>query len=79
MASSGHRHPENRSDFLTLSDFAWCATGSLKPFHQIRDPDLMFDAHLSNGHLHNAEPFLDTFHPLVFAQRRQPLRDSLEK
>ena len=38
----------------------------------------MLDAHLSDGHLHNAEPFLDTFHPFVFAQRSEPLRNGLE-
>jgi hypothetical protein len=62
-----------------MRDFAWGTTRSLKPLHKICDLDLMLDAHFSDGHLHNAEPFLDTFHPFVLAQCRQPLRDGLEE
>jgi len=39
----------------------------------------MFDAHIRDGHLHKAEPFLDTFHSFVLAQCRQALRDGLEQ
>jgi hypothetical protein len=39
----------------------------------------MFDAHIRDGHLHKAEPFLDTFDPFILAQRRQSLRDGLEQ
>ena len=39
----------------------------------------MFDAHIRDGHLHKAEPFFDTFHPFVLAQRSQSLRHGLEK
>jgi len=60
-----------------MRDFARRPTGSLKPLHEICDFDLMFDAHIRDGHLHKAEPFLDTFHPFVLTQRGQPLRDGL--
>ena len=40
---------------------------------------MKFDAHIRGGHLHKAEPFLDTFHPFVLTQCRQPLRDGLEQ
>jgi hypothetical protein len=79
MTSSGHRHPKNRADLLTLSDFSWGATRSFKPLHKICDFDLMFDAHIRDGYLHNAEPFLDTFHPFVLTQCRQALRDGFEQ
>jgi len=62
-----------------LRDFAWGATRPLKPFHKIRDLDLMLDAHIRDGHLHCTESFLDAFHPFVFAQRSEPLRDGLEQ
>jgi len=70
MTSSGRRHPENCPDSEAMRDFAWRATRSLKPLHEIYDFDLMFDAHIRDGHLHKAEPFLDTFHA-----GRRPLRD----
>ena len=60
MRSPRHRHPENRADSLTLGDFARRPTGSLKPLREIGDLDLMFDAHIRDGHLHKAELFLDT-------------------
>jgi len=62
-----------------MRDFAWGAPRSFKPLHEICDFDLMFDAHIRDGHLHKAEPFLDTFHPFVLAQCRQALRDGLEQ
>ena len=37
----------------------------------------MFDAHIRDGDLHKAEPFLDTFHPFVLAQCGQPLCNGL--
>ena len=77
MTSSGHRHSENCSDSLTLGDFAWGATRSFKPLHKIRNLHLMFDAHIRDGHLHKAEPFLDNFHPFVLAQCGQPLCNGL--
>ena len=55
-----------------MRDFAWGATRSFKPLHKICDFDLMLDAHLSDGHPHKAEPFLDAFHPFVLAQRSEP-------
>jgi len=67
MASSGHRHPENFPDFEAIRDLAWGAIRTLKPLHEIRDFDLMFDAHIRDGHLHKAEPFLDAFHRCIFA------------
>src|SRR5215469_13336499 len=69
-----HRHPENCPDSLTLGDFARRPTRSFKPLHKICDFDLMLDAHIRDGHLHKAEPFLDAFHPFVFAQRSEPPR-----
>ena len=60
-----------------MRDFARGATRSFKPLHKICDFDLMFDAHIRDRHLYNAEPFLDTFHPFVLAQCRQALRDGL--
>jgi hypothetical protein len=39
--------------------------------------DLMFDAHIRDGHLHKAEPFFDAFHPFIFAERSESLRDGL--
>jgi len=63
-----------------LRDFAWGATRPLKPFHKICDLDLMLDAHIRDRHLHCSESFLDAFHsPFVFAQRSEPLRNSLEQ
>src|SRR5215469_4615295 len=50
VTSPRHRHPENCSDSLTLSDFARRPTGSLKPLHKVCDFDLMFHTHFSNGH-----------------------------
>jgi len=79
MTSSGHRNPENRSDFAALADFPWRMTWALQPLRKIDHFDLMFDAHFRDGHLHSAEPFLDTFHPFVLAQCRQPLRHCLEE
>jgi|SRR5215472_5483057 len=79
ITSPRHRHPENCSDSLTLGDFARRPAGSLKPLHKIRDLDLVFDANICDGHLHRAEPFLDTFHPFVLTQCRQALRDGLEQ
>jgi len=58
--ASRHKHPKNRSDSLTLGDFARRPTRSFKPLHKICDFDLMFDAHIRDGHLHYAELFLDT-------------------
>ena len=55
VTSPQHRHAENCSDFLTLGDFTWSATRSFKPLHKICDFDLMFDAHIRDGHLHKAE------------------------
>ena len=43
-----------------MADFPWGATRSFKPLHEICDFDLMFDAHIRDGHLDKAEPFLDT-------------------
>ena len=60
-----------------MRDFTWSATGSLKPLHKVCDLDLMFDANLGDGDLHRAEPFFDAFHPLILAQRSEPLRDGL--
>jgi hypothetical protein len=79
VTSPRHRHPKHCSDFLTLGDFVRRPTGSLKPLHKICDFDLMFDAHIRDGHLHKAEPFLDAFHPFVLTQCRQALRDGLEQ
>jgi hypothetical protein len=62
-----------------MLDFPWGATRPLKPLHKICDFDLVFDAHIRDGHLHKAEPFLDTFHPFVLTQCRQALRDGLEQ
>ena len=62
-----------------MRDFPWGATRSFKPLHKICDFDLMFDAHIRDGHLHKTEPFLDTFHPFVLAQRSEPLRNGLEQ
>jgi len=62
-----------------MRDFAWGATRPLKPLHKICDFDLMFDAHIRDGHLHKAEPFLDALHPFVLAQRSESLGDRLEK
>jgi len=62
-----------------MRDFAWGATQSFKPLHKICDFDLMFDAHIRDGHLHCTESFLDTFHPFVLTQCRQPLSDGLEQ
>jgi hypothetical protein len=62
-----------------MRDFAWGATRSFKPLHKIRDFDLMFDAHIRNGHLHCTESFLDALHPFVLTQCRQALRDGLEQ
>ena len=62
-----------------MRDFPWGATRSFKPLHKIRDLDLMFDAHIRDGHLHKPEPFLDTFYPFVLTQCRQALRDGLEQ
>jgi hypothetical protein len=40
----------------------------------------MLDAHIRDRHLHCSESFLDAFHsPFVFAQRSEPLRNSLEQ
>jgi hypothetical protein len=61
-----------------MRDFARGAPRSLKPLHEICDFDLMFDAHVSDRHLHKAEPFFDAFHPFIFAQRSEPLRNGLE-
>ena len=41
-----------------MRDFPWGATRSFKPLHKICDFDLMFDAHIRDGHLHYTEPFL---------------------
>ena len=62
-----------------MRDFAWGATQSFKPLHKICDFDLMFDAHIRDGHLHCTESFLDTFHPFVLTQCRQTLSDGLEQ
>jgi hypothetical protein len=62
-----------------LRDFAWGATRSFKPLHEICNFDLMFDAHIRDGHRHEAEPLIDTFHPFVLTQGRQALRDGLEQ
>jgi hypothetical protein len=62
-----YRHHENCSDSLTLGDFARRPTRSFKPLDKICDLDVMLDAYLCDGHLHKAEPFLDTFHPFVLA------------
>jgi hypothetical protein len=64
---------------VPLADFARSAALSLKPLHKICDLDLVFDANLGDWHLHNTEPFLDSFHPFVFAERRQPLGHGLEE
>src|SRR5215469_3033327 len=77
--SPRHRHSENCPDSEAMRDFAWGATRSFKPLHKICDFDLMFDAHIRDGHLHKAEPFLDTFHPFVLTQRSEPLRNGLEQ
>jgi len=69
LTSPRHRHPENCSDSLTLGDFARRPTGSFKPLHKICDFDLMFDAHIRDGHLHK---------PNRSSQCRQALRDGLE-
>ena len=61
--SPRHRHSEDCPDSEAMRDFPWGATGSLKPLREIGDLDLMFDAHVSDRHLHYAEPFLDTLHP----------------
>jgi len=61
-----------------MRDFPWGATRSFKPLHKICGFDLMFDAHIRDGHLHKAEPFLDAFHPFILAQRNEPLRDCVE-
>jgi len=79
VTSPRHRHPENCPDSEAMRDFAWGANRSFKPLHKICDLDLMFDAHIRDGHLHKAEPFLDTFHPFVLAQCGQPLCDGLEQ
>jgi len=42
-----------------MRDFAWGATRSFKPLHKICDFELMFNAHIRDGHLHKTEPFLD--------------------
>jgi hypothetical protein len=62
-----------------MRDFAWGAIRSFKPLHKICNFDLMFDAHIRDGHLNYAEPFFDTFYPFVFAQCGQPLSDGLEQ
>jgi predicted esterase len=36
-----------------MRDFPWGTTRSLKPLHKICDLDLMFDAHIRDGHLHS--------------------------
>ena len=36
-----------------MRDFPWGATRSFKPLHEICDFDLMFDAHIRDGHLHS--------------------------
>ena len=51
-----------------MRDFTWSATGSLKPLHKVCDLDLMFDAHIRDGHLHKAEPLLDALHPFGILQ-----------
>jgi hypothetical protein len=61
-----------------MRDFPWGATRSFKPLHEICDFDLMFDAHIRDGHLHTTEPFFDAFHPFMFSQRSEPLCDGLE-
>src|SRR5215469_4027781 len=72
MKSPCTRHPENCPDSEAMRDFAWGATRSFKPLHGICDFDLMFDAHIRDGHLYKAEPFLDTFHPFVLAHADSP-------
>ena len=46
--SRGHRHPENRSDFVALANFASSTTRPLQPLRKIRDFDLMFDTNFSD-------------------------------
>ena len=69
--SPRRRHPENFADSMTLIDFARRSALSLKSLHEIRNFDLVLDRHFSDRHLHNTEPFVDTF--------RQALRDGLEQ
>jgi hypothetical protein len=72
-----HHHAEYRSDPLPINHLARRPAGFFQPPLKVRHLDLVIDAHVCDGHLHNVWPLRNTSDPIVPPQRRETLSNGL--